>query len=149
MRFVIHHSLPKSLEGYMQETGRAGRDGERADCYLFYTYGDKGKIDSMIVKSEGDGAQCISGHREVGNAQCAVGTDGARDSEQLDAGGWLTGMPGSSALGHRRRAAPRQLRICVPLPRVLVPQRRARRRRSSSFCRWSRTRRMSSSAAAS
>ena len=54
IRFVIHYDLPKNLETYYQETGRAGRDGEKSDCILFYSYGDKRKIDYIIEQKESE-----------------------------------------------------------------------------------------------
>lgn len=64
VRYVIHYSLPKSLTNYYQESGRAGRDGDKSECILYFAYKDKSTLASMITKGNDSGDVSYSKRRD-------------------------------------------------------------------------------------
>ena len=89
VRFVIHYDIPKSLEGYYQETGRAGRDGGEGMCIAFYAYKDLQKLEKFMegkpVAEQDIGRQLLQETAAYAETSVCCSTTSARNTQKRTA----------------------------------------------------------------
>ena len=93
VRFVAHVDLPKSVEGYYQETGRAGRDGEPAEAWMAYGLGDVVNLRKMIESSEADDSRKWMERRKLDSLLGYCETLGCRRQRLLASFGEVMANP--------------------------------------------------------
>jgi len=107
VRFVIHSSVPGSLPAYLQESGRAGRDGEKAECVILYRSADLGRRKRLVTlgtageEEVGTFFRALSGVENGGRANVPPNSLSALGGVDQEAAGIVLGSLEESALIHR------------------------------------------------